>query len=271
MPELPEVETTLNGIRPYLQGQNLVKLVVRERKLRWPIQVGLESRISGQKIGNLQRRGKYILLPLSQGGLIIHLGMSGSMRVLLNNEQPEKHDHFDLVNEKGYIVRFRDPRKFGCLLYTSKDIYSHPRIVSLGVEPLSEIFNGEMLYSLSRTRPVSIKSFIMNSKVVVGIGNIYASEALFLSGIHPLRKSNNISRQRYQRLVDCIKQVLTKAIKAGGTTLQDFVGADSSPGYFKQELSVYGREGQFCIKCKSTIKRITIGQRSTFYCPACQR
>lgn len=270
MPELPEVETTLNGIRPYLEGLKIARLEVRQRKLRWSIPENLEHEVEGADVVALQRRGKYILVHLVRGGLLIHLGMSGSMRVLLNNELPGKHDHFDIINQCGQIIRYRDPRKFGCLLHTSKDLLQHPRLIDLGVEPLSDDFTAPNLYRLSRKRLTPIKSFIMDGKIVVGVGNIYASEALFLAGIHPMRQCGKLSLVRYRKLVDAVRYILVRAIRQGGTTLQDFTGADGAPGYFEQSLSVYQREGDRCIKCAAGIKRRVIAQRSAFYCPKCQ-
>ncbi len=271
MPELPEVETTMNGIRPYLEGKPIRSLIIRERRLRWPILAGLEQMIAGKKVDKLQRRGKYILIHIGTGGLIIHLGMSGSIRVSYEPEAPDRHDHFDLVTHNGAVIRYRDPRKFGCLLFSATDLFNHPRLQSLGVEPLTGEFNENMLYAAARNRTVSTKSFIMDGKIVVGVGNIYASEALFDAGIHPLRKCSNVSVRRYAALVKSIKKILIQAIAKGGTTLQDFAGADGSPGYFEQSLAVYGRAGQGCLRCRSEIKRVVISQRSSFYCPRCQK
>ena len=271
MPELPEVETTVNGIRPYLQDHIIAKLLIRERRLRWPVEPSLEEKVEGERILRLYRRGKYIAIELARGGMIINLGMSGSMRVLLEPAPPQKHDHFDIVNQHGQVIRYRDPRKFGCLLYSEGEIYNHPRLVGLGVEPLTDEFDGSLLYLKSRTRNVAVKTFIMDAAIVVGVGNIYASEALFLSGIHPLRKCSRISRPRYNMLAGSIRDVLEKAIAKGGTTLQDFVGVDGSPGYFEQKLRVYGRQGKPCYRCSMVIKKRVIGQRSTYYCSACQR
>ncbi len=270
MPELPEVETTLNGIRPFLQGLKIARLDVRQRNLRWPIAENLEGEAGGSRVVRLQRRGKYILIHLERGGLIVHLGMSGSMRVLLNDESPGRHDHFDIINQHGQIIRYRDPRKFGCLLYTPDDPLRHPRLINLGVEPLSDDFTGQGLYRLSRKRTTPIKSFLMDGRVVVGVGNIYVSESLFLAGVSPVRRCGKISLNRYQLLAEAIRTILTRAVRQGGTTLQDFVGADGSAGYFAQSLSVYGREGKKCLKCSAAIKRRVIAQRSTFYCPGCQ-
>ncbi len=270
MPELPEVETTLNGIRPFLQGQKIARLRVRQRNLRYPIAENLESEVSDSRVSGLQRRGKYILIYLERGGLIIHLGMSGSMRVLLNDESPGRHDHFDIINRQGQIIRYRDPRRFGCLLYTPDDPLRHPGLIHLGVEPLSNDFTGHGLYRLSSKRTTPIKAFLMDGRIVVGVGNIYASEALFLAGISPLRQCGKISLSRYRALAESVRIILTKAIRQGGTTLQDFVGADGAAGYFAQSLSVYGREGEKCLTCSTAIKRRVIAQRSTFYCPKCQ-
>ncbi len=270
MPELPEVETTLNGIRPFLQGMKIARLEIRQRNLRWPIAENLEEKTCGRHVRLLQRRGKYILIRLDRGALIIHLGMSGSIRVLLHNELPGKHDHFDIINQYGQIIRYRDPRRFGCLLHTSGDPLQHPGLTNLGVEPLSNDFTGHGLYRLSRKRTAPVKSFIMDARVVVGVGNIYASEALFLSGISPLRQCGKISLKRYVTLAQGIRAILIQALGQGGTTLQDFVGADGSRGYFAQSLSVYGRAGEKCLICSSIIRRRVIAQRSAFYCPRCQ-
>lgn len=270
MPELPEVETTMNGIRPFLQGQKIHKLVVRERRLRWPIDSNLESIVSGSQVHKLERRSKYILIHLDRGCLISHLGMSGSFRVIESASPPEKHDHFDFINQSGEIIRYRDPRRFGSLLYTDNDPHVHPRLLSLGVEPLSDDFTAQLLYQHSKKRQIPVKTLIMDGKVVVGVGNIYASEALFAAGIHPLRKSARISLPRFELLHKAIVQILTRAIAQGGTTLQDFVGADGAPGYFEQSLAVYGREHQPCQVCGSVIKKAVVAQRSTFYCTQCQ-
>lgn len=271
MPELPEVETTMNGIRPYLEGQVIAQVIVRERRLRWRIATGLQKWVNGKNVTKVERRGKYILIHLDKGGLIIHLGMSGSIRILLKPEPPGKHDHFDLINKSGQIVRYRDPRKFGCLLYYSSGLYNHPRLQALGVEPLSEDFNGKWLYALAKKKTIAVKTLIMDGRLVVGVGNIYVSEALFAAGIHPLRKCSRISLPRYTRLVESIQKILKQAIAKGGTTLQDFVDADGMPGYFEQSLTVYGREGKSCTKCTAAIKKVVVSQRSTFYCPQCQR
>ncbi len=271
MPELPEVETTRRGIEPHIVRQKISDIVVRQKHLRWPIPTTLKSHTVGQVINQVERRGKYLLLHMDNGTIIIHLGMSGSLRITDKNSIPEKHDHFDLVLNNKKILRLRDPRRFGAVLWTSHSVAQHKLIKNLGPEPLNENFNADYLYKLSQNRKVPIKSFIMNSQVVVGVGNIYANEALFMSGINPKRAANRISLQRYQVLVANIKKVLTAAIKQGGTTLRDFVRQDGKPGYFQQTLLVYGKEGKPCSQCGLPIKKITQQQRSSFYCPHCQK
>ncbi len=271
MPELPEVETTRRGIEPHLLGYSIRKVIVRNRKLRWPVPANLSGELQQQIVASVKRRGKYLLLGFDKGTLIIHLGMSGSLRILPSTCAAEKHDHVELQLSSGQCLRLRDPRRFGCVLWTRRDPLKHKLLVSLGPEPLLENFDGDYLYARSRTRKQAIKSFIMDSKVVVGVGNIYASEALFLAGIHPLRAAGRISAQRYQQLALVIKTVLAAAIKQGGTTLRDFTASDGSPGYFQQQLNVYGRAGEACTKCKQAIRQQTIAQRASYYCPHCQR
>ena len=271
MPELPEVETTKNGITPYLFNQTIDSIDIREYQLRWPIDQNLNTYIANTVITDIKRRGKYILIELNRdGGLLIHLGMSGSVRILNDVVAPSKHDHFDLELKNGVKLRYHDPRKFGSLLFTQHDLAAHPRLLHLGVEPLSSDFTAQYCFQHSRSRTKSIKTFIMDSNIVVGVGNIYAAESLFLARIHPTRSCNRISLLRYTSLVKSIIKVLESAIKAGGTTLKDFSKIDGSPGYFTQELYVYGRENKPCFVCERPIKRIQIGQRSTYYCSNCQ-
>jgi formamidopyrimidine-DNA glycosylase len=270
MPELPEVETTLRGIEPYLLDQQVARVIVRDPRLRWPVPPGVKK-AEGQKIISLDRRGKYLLLKLRQGGLILHLGMSGSLRILQQPQSPEKHDHVDLELQNGVCLRFNDPRRFGAFLWADGEMQSHELLRNLGPEPLSGEFTTDYLYQRSRGRNVAIKNFIMNGHVVVGVGNIYASESLFMAGIHPQRAAGRISRQRYSGLVAAIRDVLDRAIKQGGTTLRDFVNSDGAPGYFAQELLVYDRADKDCFQCGSRIRQKVIGQRSSYYCPACQR
>ena len=275
MPELPEVETSRRGITPHLLNRIIKKVVIREYKLRWPIPRKLASYAQGKTINAIERRGKYLLIRLDNGTIIIHLGMSGSLRICDVSTPAEKHDHIDIVcrddsgDEK--ILRLKDPRKFGCVLWTKKDPLEHKLLIRLGPEPLTTEFNTDTLYLASRKRSCSIKSFIMNGHIVVGVGNIYACESLFLSGINPKRKAGALSKARYTLLVENIKTILTAAIKQGGTTLKDFTREDGKPGYFSQKLNVYGRTGESCINCNRPIKQIAQQQRSTFYCSQCQR
>jgi len=271
MPELPEVETTLRGIEPHISGQIISDVIIRNRALRWPIPATIKKNLKGQKLNQLKRRGKYLLLLTDKGTAILHLGMSGSLRINEVSTPAEKHDHVDIVFSNGKILRFRDPRRFGCLLWTSKPVEEHKLISVMGPEPFSEEFCGEYLYTRSRNRKGNIKSFIMDAKTVTGVGNIYASEALFAAVILPSRQAGKISAKRYQRLASAIKEILAEAIKQGGTTLKDFTREDGQPGYFKQSLKVYDRAGLACVVCDSTIKQKTLNQRSTYYCSQCQR
>ncbi len=271
MPELPEVETTCRGIAPHVEGRRVEQVIVREVRLRWPVPPELPQRLAGQNIEQVQRRAKYLLLRTASGTAIFHLGMSGSLRILPIDTLAEKHDHVDLLLSGDVCLRLRDPRRFGALLWTDEDPLQHPLLAALGPEPLGEMFTGDFLYRASRGRRVAIKSFLMNSQVVVGVGNIYANEALFMTGIHPARAAGRISRERYRRLVHGIRHVLTRSIAQGGTTLRDFLKSDGKPGYFQLALRVYGRDSQPCPHCGKPIQQQRIGQRSTFYCARCQR
>ena len=270
MPELPEVATTINGIRPCLQGAVIVGATVRERRLRWPIIADLKQRVEGQTVMDITRRAKYILIRLERGGLLIHLGMTGSMRVTTEDVKPEKHDHFDLLTDTGAVIRYRDPRRFGCMIYCEGDPRNHALLHKLGKEPLEQGFTGAYLYQLSRNRGIAVKAFIMDQSVVVGVGNIYASESLFAAGIRPTRKCSRISMLRYQKLVQEIRNILKDSIDKGGTTIQDFTGTDGRPGYFEQELMVYGHAGDPCQRCGRPIISRVVAQRSSFYCSRCQ-
>ncbi|MGR3914993.1 MAG: bifunctional DNA-formamidopyrimidine glycosylase/DNA-(apurinic or apyrimidinic site) lyase [Gammaproteobacteria bacterium] len=270
MPELPEVQTTLNGIRPDLLGAK-IQLVVRERRLRWHIEPRLEAKVRGRKVMRMRRRGKYILLDLDRGALLMHLGMSGSFRALPQDAAAARHDHYDLLTDRARVVRYRDPRRFGCLLWCAGDPMQHERIRMLGIEPLGAGFNGAYLRESSRGRSCAVKILLMNSRVVAGVGNIYASEALFDAGIHPLRGCHRISELRYQRLSESVQKILTNAIALGGSTIRDFANADGMPGYFEQELMVYDRAGKTCYRCRGEILCAVAGQRSTFFCGGCQR
>jgi formamidopyrimidine-DNA glycosylase len=271
MPELPEVETTCRGIAPHITGQPVTHVIVRNRDLRWPVTARLEQAVTGQVIRHVSRRAKYLLLGTDTGTLILHLGMSGSLRVVNAVLPAEKHDHVDLVFRHIKALRFTDPRRFGSLHWTTRDPLQHRLLRDLGVEPLGDEFTGAYLYAHSRGRSVAIKHFIMDSHIVVGIGNIYASEALFMAGISPKRAAGRIGPEKYALLAEVIREVLTDSITAGGTTLRDFVNGDGKPGYFRQHLNVYGKTGEPCISCQVPIREIRQGQRSTFYCPKCQK
>lgn len=271
MPELPEVETTCRGIAPHILRQTVVDIVIRQKQLRWPITPGLKKGLINQAIHNISRRGKYILLQATTGTAIFHLGMSGSLRIVDKSTTVRKHDHVDIIFSNGNILRLHDPRRFGALLWTAADPLQHELLSELGPEPLTEDFSAAYLHHLSRRRKTSIKTFIMNSHVVVGVGNIYASEALFLAGIHPSRRADKISLPRYEKLVTAIKTVLAASIKQGGTTLRDFVNENGQPGYFQQTLNVYGRAGEACRQCGKPVSQTRTLQRSTFYCSHCQK
>jgi formamidopyrimidine-DNA glycosylase len=270
MPELPEVETSRRGISPFVVGQRIAAVIIRERRLRWPISDDMETRLSKAMVESVDRRAKYLLVNTSNGTAIIHLGMSGSVFIVERDTPAGVHDHFDIELDSGKALRFRDPRRFGSLHWTD-DLAEHWLLKKLGPEPLGEAFSGDYLWRKSRGRRVSAKQFIMNAAVVVGVGNIYASEALFLAGIHPRRAAGRISKDRYDLLVATIKDVLQKAIDAGGTTLRDFYGGDGEAGYFQQKLAVYGRDDEPCLRCKRPLSVVVLGQRSTYYCKNCQR
>ena len=271
MPELPEVETTRRGIRSALRGRIVTGLVLRERRLRWPVDAHLETTLAGRRVVDVRRRAKYLLIELEHGTLIAHLGMSGSLRVLPPDAPLLAHDHYDLLLDSGRCLRFNDPRRFGCLVWTEGDPDDHPLLASLGPEPLDVPFDADYLAARARGRRVAIKPFLMDQRVVVGVGNIYASEALFRAGIGPRRAAGRVSRERLERLVAAVRAVLGEAIRQGGTTLRDYVNAEGTPGYFRQKLYVYERAGKPCRRCGTPIRQIVQGQRSTYYCPACQR
>jgi len=271
MPELPEVETTRRGLAPYLLGQQVLSVTIRQRRLRWPIPRALERSLPGQHIRSVQRRAKYLLLGTEAGTAISHLGMSGSFRLVRTGTPPGVHDHVELALSSGWTLRYTDPRRFGCLLWTRTDPLRHKLLRDLGPEPLEPGFDGDYLYARARRRKASIKPFIMDPRIVVGVGNIYASESLHRSGIHPRRPSGRVSLARMRQLAETIKQVLEQAIAAGGTTLKDFTDSDGQPGYFSQSLEVYGRAGQPCLRCGHPVRQQLMGQRSTYFCPVCQR
>lgn len=268
MPELPEVETTLRGIEPYISSQQVVTLTVKQPALRWPVTENIDSIVCGQTIHRVVRRAKYLIFKLDQGSILVHLGMSGSLRIVNGSAAWRKHDHIEMKMSNGYVLRFHDPRRFGCWLWSASE---HVQLSKLGPEPLADDFNGDLLYQLSRKRKMAVKPFIMDSSVVVGVGNIYAAESLFRSGIRPDRVASRISKKRYQVLAKNIKGILATAIDQGGTTLRDFVNSDGEPGYFQQSLDVYGRGGEPCKLCQRNLKEIRLGQRSSVFCTNCQR
>lgn len=280
MPELPEVETTRRGLAPHVEGRRVAAVTLRRSDLRWPIPPEISGVLPGQRIDAVRRRAKYLLLDTSAGSALLHLGMSGSLRVLPAKTPAGAHDHVDIVlaeNRPGSgdpnaarVLRFNDPRRFGCLLWQPSG-ETHPLLRGLGPEPLSDDFDGHHLFVRGRGRSAPVKTFLMDQRIVVGVGNIYAAEALFAAGISPQRAAGRISRERYVRLADAVKAVLAYAITRGGTTLRDFLSPDGAPGYFEQELSAYGREGEPCKRCGGPLKHAWIGQRASVWCPRCQR
>ncbi len=272
MPELPEVETTRRGIRPLLVGRRVEAVVVRQRQLRWPVPDALDNALPGRTIRDVRRRAKYLLLDTEPAAaVLLHLGMSGRLRVIPSATPAAKHDHVDLVLDGGAALRLTDPRRFGACLWIPAGGPPHPLLRHLGVEPLSAALTGDYLYRVARQRRVAVKNLLMDSRIVCGVGNIYANEALFRASIHPLRAAGNISLRRYAALVAALREVLGEAIAAGGTTLRDYRGADGNPGYFVTSLAVYGRGGQPCLRCGTKLKLVRSAARSTCYCPRCQR
>jgi len=270
MPELPEVETTRLGIAPHLKNNSFQKVIIRQRQLRWPVPANLSKVLQNKTITEVTRRAKYLLLSIEEvGTLIIHLGMSGSLRFVTKSKRAEKHDHIDFVLQDK-VLRYNDPRRFGAVLLTDNSIENHELIMHLGPEPLTRAYSAEYMFATAKTRKAAVKSFIMDNKVVVGIGNIYATEALFAAGIHPERSANKVTLQEFDKLVNASKEILQKAIEQGGTTLKDFTDSNGKPGYFKQSLKVYGRVGDPCFDCGAPIKKLTLGQRTSSFCPSCQ-
>jgi formamidopyrimidine-DNA glycosylase len=275
LPELPEVETTRRGIAPYLIGRRVLGVTLRRPDLRWPIPAAISELLPGQRIDAVERRAKYLLLHTEAGSALLHLGMSGVLRVLPPDAPIGKHDHVDIALERtatqaDRILRFTDPRRFGCLLWQAPGEI-HSLLANLGPEPLTDAFDGDLMWHISRSRTAAVKLFLMDNAVVVGVGNIYASEALFAAGIDPRRAAGSVSRVRYARLAAEVKRILAWAIERGGTTLRDFINPDGAPGYFFRELNVYGRAGEPCNVCGTAIRQVVLGQRSTFWCPHCQR
>ena len=271
MPELPEVETVRSGIAPHVCGKTIERILVRDDRLRRPVPTDLPERFQGALIHQVLRRAKYLLFDTDRGWLLLHLGMSGSLRLVDASSPAQKHDHVDVVLDDERSLRFCDPRRFGLLLWTTEDPESHPLLKNLGPEPLSDAFTADALWRTSRQRVLSVKSFIMDSRIVVGVGNIYASEALFRACIRPDRAAGSLKKTECTRLVAAIKTVLAEAIAAGGTTLRDFVDGSGRPGYFRIQLQVYGRDGQPCPQCGQPLSSARIGQRSSFFCRCCQK
>jgi formamidopyrimidine-DNA glycosylase len=271
VPELPEVETTRRGIEPHLRGRRVQELVVHEPRLRWPVETALPAWVQGQRVQSVRRRAKYLLIDLERGSLLLHLGMSGSLRILPAQTPRVTHDHFDLELDSGQTLRFNDPRRFGSLHYVTTDPALHPLLRKLAPEPLEDAFDADYLYRVTRKRRVAIKLLIMNSQLVVGVGNIYASEALFRAGIRPGRAAKSLTHAECKRLVKAIRAVLALAIRFGGTTLRNYVGADGKPGYFRRKLYVYERSGEACRRCATPVRQQVHGQRSTYYCATCQK
>ena len=270
MPELPEVETTQRALAPFITQQVITDAIIRQPKLRWPVPSQLAKQLAGQTVQKSWRRAKYIIWQLEQGHLLWHLGMSGHLHVLTNRVTPGKHDHIDILFDTPLCIRFCDPRRFGALLYTTETLEQHPLLQKLGPEPLSNAFHSQYLALQFTRRQQAIKSVLMDNQIVVGIGNIYANEILFCAGIHPQRPAQSLTELEIQQIITASEQILTAAITAGGTTLKDFVSADGQPGYFRQALQIYGRDQQPCYRCQTPIHKITLGQRSTFFCPHCQ-
>mgnify|MGYP002776999785 CR=1 FL=1 len=270
MPELPEVETTRRGLAPHLAGRRVTGATLRRADLRWPIAPEIAAVLPGQRIDAVRRRAKYLLVDTAAGSALLHLGMSGSLRVLPGDAPVRPHDHLDVALDDGRVLRFNDPRRFGCALWQPPGA-THALLAGLGPEPLDDGFDGDHLFAASRGRRVPVKAFLMDQAVVVGVGNIYAAEALFAAGIHPLRAAGRVSRARYARLAGAVRAILVHAIERGGTTLRDFLAPDGAPGYFEQELAVYGRGGGPCRACGRVLRASTIGQRASVWCPACQR
>jgi formamidopyrimidine-DNA glycosylase len=271
MPELPEVETTRRGLLPHVVGRRIRDVVVRNANLRWPVPRDLRRHLRGERVDAIRRRGKYLLFDLPKGHLLVHLGMSGKLSLVSEDTPARTHDHIDLQLEDHRSLRLTDPRRFGAMLWLGEDAESHALLSGLGLEPLDEGFTGASMRALAKGRRVAIKQFLMNGRMVTGVGNIYASEALWEARIHPMRSAGSLSLERWNRLVGAVRATLERALEAGGSTLRDFAGVGGDPGHFQHHFKVYGREGKPCPRCRTKIRAIRQGQRSTFYCPRCQR
>jgi len=271
VPELPEVETTRRALEQMIDGTRVAAVQVRERRLRRPLPRGLAGRLAGARLGPFRRRAKYLLIGAGESTLIVHLGMSGSLRVAPAGEPPRRHDHVELLLEDGRALRYHDPRRFGLMALTGADPLAHPLLAALGPEPLEERFDGAWLARRARGRRVAVKAFLMDSRTVAGVGNIYAAEALFAAGIDPRRAAGRIAPARYERLAAALRAVLEAALREGGTTLRDYLRGSGEPGYFRQRLAVYGRAGEPCRRCGAALREQRIAQRATCFCPRCQR
>ena len=270
MPELPEVETSRRGIAPHIEGKTFKAIIIRQAQLRWPVPDALMTVLPGLTLNSVERRGKYLLLKTCQETLILHLGMSGNLRIATPEQAPGKHDHVDFIFNDNTLLRLNDQRKFGAVLWCEGEVLNHPLLATLGPEPLSDAFNGDYLLQRAAKRSLPVKSLLMDSHIVVGVGNIYASESLFMAGILPTRPAGGVSLREYRRLAEAVKTVLQQAIAQGGTTLRDFTDAQGKPGYFQQDLRVYGRVDQPCLTCAEPVQQIKIGQRASYYCNTCQ-
>ena len=275
MPELPEVETTLRGIAPHIEGKTVETVILRQPKLRWQVNPALGDILMGQEVLGCRRRAKYLIIGFATGILLIHLGMSGSLRIFTDGDaridHPDKHDHADIVFADGTVLRYHDPRKFGAILWYEGIAEHHPLLEKLGPEPLSDDFSADYLYQKFKTQKRAVKLALMDNAVVVGVGNIYANESLFKSGISPHRPADKVKKKECAVLVETIKSVLQRAIETGGSTLRDFVNSDGKSGYFQQEYTVYGRHNEPCVRCGGLVQKEVLGQRGTFYCPNCQK
>jgi formamidopyrimidine-DNA glycosylase len=271
MPELPEVETTRRGLLPHMLGRRFSGAVVRNAALRWPVSPGLARSLQGEEVLGIRRRGKYLLIDCPKGHLLVHLGMSGRLSIVERDLPARAHDHVDLQLEGAKSLRLTDPRRFGAMLWLKGPAENHALLRGLGLEPLDSAFTGAALQRLASGRRVAVKQFLMNGRILTGVGNIYASEALFQAGVHPLRSAGRISAARWERIARAVRATLERALAAGGSTLRDFASAEGRPGHFQYQFSVYDREGEPCLHCGTTIRALRQGQRSTFYCPRCQR
>ena len=271
MPELPEVETTRRELEPLLVGRRVNRVIVREPRLRWPVPAGLASNLEGRRVTRLARRAKYLLAGTRDGTVLIHLGMAGSLRTVADGEPAGPHDHVDWTLDDGLVLRYRDPRRFGAMLWCAGPPEHHPLLHRLGPEPFTDDFDGDWLYSRSRGRRAAVKAFLMDGRIVAGVGNIYANEALFVAGIHPGRAAGRVSRRRYGALAEAVRGILALAIGAGGTSFRDYVRTDGEPGRFRARLMAYDRAGEPCLRCGTILRGRTVAQRSTAWCPHCQR